>query len=69
MQRSNGGGLFSPELKKTQSSGVSEMPGTVDIDRVFRKAVGKGRKGEEVNKRLSYSIDEVRSRGGWRGSV
>ncbi|GMI04835.1 hypothetical protein TrVE_jg13367 [Triparma verrucosa] len=57
-QRSNGGGLFSPELKKTQSSGVSEMPGTVDIDRVFRKAVGKGGKGEEVNKRLSYSIDE-----------
>ena len=48
---------------------MSEMPGTVDIDRVFRKAVGKGGKGEEVNKRLSYSIDEVRSRGGWRGSV
>lgn len=38
------------------------MPGTVDIDRVFRKAVGGEGREEVVNKRLSYSIDEVRVR-------
>ncbi|GMH73948.1 hypothetical protein TL16_g06328 [Triparma laevis f. inornata] len=57
-QRSTASNLFSPELsalKKTQSWG---MPGTVDIDRVFRKAVGGEGREEVVNKRLSYSIDE-----------